>query len=651
MTENPPTPMDTPVSSLRSIGAQNHIARNDSCDTYLCRRCHELDFESRFDSRDEDGWFDFEIAIATLNPHCTLCKLFETVDPGDASLFSIQWPNGSQETLWMRLRRHASAVGLVTYDFCVRPFHPDDVGEPWSLDPAKVDFEVLRAKFEYCKANHTNTCCVKRVPVKNLRVFNCATKMLEVATVETKYAALSYVWGNPETSDKYPQTILDAFEVTQEFGLKHIWIDQLCIGQEGLHKADQIRQMHHIYNNAEVTIAAAAGCDSAYGIPGVQGKSRKERTEFKIGRLQFVESYLSPEEIMRRTAWAKRGWTFQEELFSNRLLTFTDYGAWFSCCKISPEYGREHVNPNSSEAWEDFEYDGHDYHGSNLKFPSNISHMMQSFSRRTLTYEADIINAFSGCLGRLEQAYPPVHHLWGSPIPLYLPALHNRAVLGGSLEGFLLGLQWTLQADLISLKRRVGFPSWSWTGWIGPVGMPQYGNLYESSFNSETSVALELTTGERLDWSELEKRSFLKDQPELRSRFIHLSAWTMPVKLEFCHLSQSTKPSLHAIIKTTAGGDIFCKAILLTEGGRDPSEQSMAVLKRKVITGILLTASTRPYVMLVSEMDQYSVRVGFALMWFPIKQGSSGNVLHPASPDFKPDLNYLQMERREIRLG
>ncbi|KAL1637626.1 hypothetical protein SLS58_009229 [Diplodia intermedia] len=99
--------------------------------------------------------------------------------------------------------------------------------------------------------------------------------MLEDATVETEYAALSYVWGetaheyhkpsHTAVGSGYPQTIRDSFEVTQELGLKYIWIDQLCIDQEGVHKAEQIRQMHHIYNNAELTIVAAAGFDSAHG--------------------------------------------------------------------------------------------------------------------------------------------------------------------------------------------------------------------------------------------------------------------------------------------------------------------------------------------------------------------------------------------------
>lgn len=413
--------------------------------------------------------------------------------------------------------------------------------------------------------------------------------------------------------------------------------------------------MHHIYGNPELTIIAATGYDSASGIPGVNGKLCTERGDFRIGRLRFVQHYPYLKEY-RSTYWGTPGWTFQEEIFSSRQLIFTDYEAFFACPRTPLEFGREHLDPNWPDTnWETYltnEYREHEDHGRNLEFPENIMDMIGNYSSRTLTYETDVINAFSGCLGMLEQTDPPVYHLWGSPIPLH-PAR-------GSLDWFQIGLQWTLDMGSSSLRRRAGFPSWSWTGWIGRVSMRQYHEMnqtHEGSHTPDISVALELETGGRLDWLDVEKRSFLKDQPELISRFIFLRAWTTLITLEFYPVLNSRKMRLYAVMKTINGGEVLCPAVLLSEGSSDPDRERIPPLEKKDFTGVILMHSPihgrEAYIMLVSKADEsevkdYYVRVGYAELydWIFVPDGA-GDISRRDRKDLEP----LQREIKEIRLG
>ncbi|KAH8687338.1 heterokaryon incompatibility [Tricladium varicosporioides] len=95
-----------------------------------------------------------------------------------------------------------------------------------------------------------------------------------------RYACLSYVWGGVSClktkrhileglmlegsldiyRDEIPRTIRDAMSLTEQLGIRYIWIDALCIVQDDeVSKHDQIQAMVGIYTNAYVTLIAANG--------------------------------------------------------------------------------------------------------------------------------------------------------------------------------------------------------------------------------------------------------------------------------------------------------------------------------------------------------------------------------------------------------
>lgn len=88
------------------------------------------------------------------------------------------------------------------------------------------------------------------------------------------YAALSYCWGGPQLlsltksrdrldgrvipRDTFPQTLQDPVRVARELGLKHVWVDSLCIYQDDAEDmAIEIGSMADIYQNSSVTIVAS----------------------------------------------------------------------------------------------------------------------------------------------------------------------------------------------------------------------------------------------------------------------------------------------------------------------------------------------------------------------------------------------------------
>ncbi|KAM3070411.1 hypothetical protein ACMFMG_010238 [Clarireedia jacksonii] len=101
--------------------------------------------------------------------------------------------------------------------------------------------------------------------------------------------ALSYVWGMAtqfmlttealkpgffeSLGTRIPQSIQDAIQVCRNIGVRHIWIDALCIIQDdNKDKKDQIALMDEIYGHALAVLIGAAGDDTACSIPGLDAE-------------------------------------------------------------------------------------------------------------------------------------------------------------------------------------------------------------------------------------------------------------------------------------------------------------------------------------------------------------------------------------------
>ena len=293
------------------------------------------------------------------------------------------------------------------------------------------------------------------------------------------YVALSYVWGNApmfktttdnievlrqpralyETSNNIvlPDTVRDAIHLVKALGEQYLWVDCLSVVQDaGSEKKDiMLRAMARIYASAEFTIVAAGGEDAGHGLRGIGGPSTNRTPDFNPSpRLWDVY----PED----SKWATRGWTFQESLFSRRLLVFRDNVSWM-CGRCEWREGvdkftsREINNDPEGSIFLHTPYYTWPRERPHLGVPMGMmslipkiptlgrwGNLVENFSARDLTYESDAQAAFAGATEIMDAAFP-----------------------GGLLHGmpiffFDIALLWRPKK---SACRREGEPSWSWTGW------------------------------------------------------------------------------------------------------------------------------------------------------------------------------------------
>jgi hypothetical protein len=290
------------------------------------------------------------------------------------------------------------------------------------------------------------------------------------------YVALSYVWGGPQAhrttkatrgrlcrrgslaADGFelPQTIKDAMLLTEMIGLQYLWVDSLCIVQDDEElKVEQINVMDRIYNGATLTIIAAHGNNANAGLPGVWPNTRKWRQHTEIiGKLCFANRHRSP--TVAGTVWNTRSWTYQELVLSRRTITFTADSAWFST-----ETGTEEedswgmfTNPRKvrqislnllHEISDDY---------SDVNFPQ-YALAVQHYTSRSLSYNTDILNAFTGIMNYLRPGFRG-EFLFG------LPSTELESALLWQPDGELMR-----RIDPVSGQQL--FPSWSWAGWEGRV--------------------------------------------------------------------------------------------------------------------------------------------------------------------------------------
>ena len=124
-------------------------------------------------------------------------------------------------------------------------------------------------------------------------------------------------------------------EVTQKLGLDYLWVDRYCIPQHDKEKKQhQIKNMHSIYRQAHFTIVAAAGDGPEFGLPGVNS-TRDLPPYLLIENRLFVSNagdLLSNSNVrIHKSSWNSRAWTYQEKIFSRKILYFTKIRVVFHC--------------------------------------------------------------------------------------------------------------------------------------------------------------------------------------------------------------------------------------------------------------------------------------------------------------------------------
>jgi len=159
----------------------------------------------------------------------------------------------------------------------------------------------------------------------------------------------------------------------------------------------------------------------------------------------------------KTSIWARRGWTFQEDLLSARQVIFTGEQVWWRCpcatwCEASQLESIDSVR---------FLLDGHSVVPRLRERYSDLAtnkyaELVASYAQRTLSYPSDGLNAISGVLSMLTQ-YSGEEFLWGLMKSRFQSQLH-----------------WFGRATKRTLAQQRDLPTWSWVSWEGQTSFDHH---------------------------------------------------------------------------------------------------------------------------------------------------------------------------------
>ena len=510
----------------------NPIAIRDQTSCSTCQKVWDvlLDYESRYNDRKrENSWFSdddeleitfsrlfgYELSrvrvpsasspglesrlyptsdiILQLRPHIPfVLRFLSESDLAPGQDISLSKRSNSQVVDNQYPTWYARSENGGQYKFAIDdPSPPLDFGVV--LPEGPIDTLRIRRWIEYCDKFHekcrphlhgapqSEVMPAFLIDVKQLCIVPCPS-------TQTKYATLSYVWGqvtgtieskhsnlqnlcrhNSLSSEEFgsliPRTIRDAIKLCQLIGIDFLWVDRLCIVQDDKNMVhDQIGAMGKIFKNSYLTIICADGEDVHHGLPGVDDTSRKHEpaltlrfsSSIQFSVLKYKESETSPHH--------QRAWTFQERMLSPRTLVFHDKTVYWEClsCSIQETCSADDDGEHgfSSTQW----MRGGSHTGRTQEFPAFAIpeslvlserpipdlkvywDLVRGYSKRSLSYQSDAEKAFGAVIQDFSRAFDG-GFFYGIPTLIFDYCLF-----------------WSFAPGSVP-KRRREFPSWSWLGW------------------------------------------------------------------------------------------------------------------------------------------------------------------------------------------
>lgn len=372
------------------------------------------------------------------------------------------------------------------------------------VNPVELDIERVIDWLSECENRHPRI-CQPTWNEKLVQIFLVDVKARRVVgypSAKCDYIALSYVWGGVDQSISVagkaggslsmplPATIEDAISLVNALGKQYLWVDSICINQ--MNQAEKLKQiglMSDIYQGAYMTIIAMSGTSANAGLARVgQNPIVQHQAQFstKSGTVVGIGPTLGY--LISQMPWAKRAWTFQEAILSQRCLYLTEFQAYFECnamqCCESLDISQcceSFENPRLSVSQDPYEYTNYKInHVFKPAGPGELRNpfvpglitgdteslrrygtLVEQYKNRALTYESDAMNAFAGILQAMEGSFFPRGFVLGLPVS----ALHCA-------------LLWE-EVDADVGKRNRAFPSWTWASWSGPVRMARIDHIYQ----------------------------------------------------------------------------------------------------------------------------------------------------------------------------
>lgn len=304
------------------------------------------------------------------------------------------------------------------------------------------------------------------------------------------YAALSYCWGGNGTFkteakslkafeeniplEQVPQTLRDAFSLTNKIGLNYLWIDAICIVQgnqleERQEWEQESKKMGRIYSNAKIVLAATRTLNVHEGIFQPRPKiplSNDIETPSICARRNLNHEIITSCRTKSDKWWEtningtfpllSRGWGFQERMLATRLVHFTPTEMVWECqntrkceCRVVESHLYAELN-NMLAALRTFLSKPFDEMAKRQMWRE----LVRSYSVRKLTHIDDKLPALSGIAELFKEKSGDQYAagLWRNSLPF---DLLWRCDQSGNLK-----------------DRKTRSPSWSWISVDGAIKWP-----------------------------------------------------------------------------------------------------------------------------------------------------------------------------------
>jgi len=323
----------------------------------------------------------------------------------------------------------------------------------------------------------------------------------------TEYVTLSHCWGisrNPDmrrvrlhkqtlsalrqgvAASDLPKTFAEAAIATAKLGYKYLWIDALCIMHDNAKAVlDEVSNMHRIYGEATVNLAATGAPDDSAGLFFKRNVLALQPATVQVGEGCGITS--GPYKVLRNTIWedlvdasplAQRAWIFQERALSKRTLHFTRNEVLWECQQMCCSEVFPKGLPVTLKSTGDHE---HRLHGTgpvspaseksfNLAIPkpvfnkrthhqrtANWHSMVELYTEGRQTYTSDKLLGIAG----LARQYLSRNRLQPSDyaVGLWRPTLPHS-------------LLWRIHDSTGKRPPKYRAPSWTWASIDGRVSIP-----------------------------------------------------------------------------------------------------------------------------------------------------------------------------------
>ncbi|KAI0454601.1 heterokaryon incompatibility protein-domain-containing protein [Xylaria acuta] len=295
--------------------------------------------------------------------------------------------------------------------------------------PATIDTKLLADWVQQCDEKHTHPAVPSTLILRMqtiirrrlFRVINTSTGSVEAQTSLPKFVALSYVWGPTADQSNYQPleskpisahapTIRDAAVIACSLGFDWLWVDRICIDQSSeSEKTILIPYMKDIFAVAQLTIVAASGDGAQSGLLNPRKAEKPLVLGSSVSVLPVAKDLTK---LLDHSVWGGRGWTFEEYVFSRRLLFFLGSEVFFKCSThtFRESLGLRPINERRNRVaraviddpgFSDIE----ELHKALQSKPDNMSealkidlfiYALEEYSKRSLTFEEDRVAAFGG---------------------------------------------------------------------------------------------------------------------------------------------------------------------------------------------------------------------------------------------------------------